>query len=119
MPATGSSDESAKRILKSAMDHPVTTFGIIAMIVGLSGWGYSLNAGLNNINEKVSQYEGRMNGLEKKIQDVDDRSTRNLERLRSTTTSMANDVAEMKGTVRGIDNNVQTLIRQSLPPPPR
>lgn len=123
MTALGGTDEGVSSFLKMLAKRPITVGGPILAIIGgatlaTAAW-MTLNANVTHSTERITQIEMRVSGLETKVQNVDDKATSNLDKVRSDLSIVKNDLSEVKGDVKGIDRNIQILVRQGASTPPR
>ena len=113
------SDEAGAKILQTIISHPITGVSMIVLIAASAIALYSVKSDIARVNDLVTQDRQVSEQLRVRVDRVEEKTTEKLDR-------MQNDLGEVKASVRGLDvgiqglnRNVETLIRQNSPTPPR
>lgn len=128
--AGGEQDEVGRDLLKTFSKHP--TQALIMLVAGLvAAWAsfgaYSsikteirdLGRDIERVNQLVAQDRTAQTNLSNRVDKVEERTTEKLDAMQRDLSDVKANVRGMSVGMEGVARNVEILIRQNTPAPPR
>jgi len=121
--AGGDKDEVGRDLLKTFSQHPATVLSMIIAglaVAWLSFGAYnSIRTEIRDIGNDIDRVKSAQTTMSNRVDKIEEKTTEKLD-------MMQRDLSDVKATVKGLDTgvnglnrNLEILIRQNQPPPPR